>query len=99
MAPLLKGFVPALAAPTGTGSPELSVEPLYSSIDNGGVKNDNDAYGVPEPESAVGVLVEPDAELVPVEPGRQELSLLSATVIWSKTSKNDAQEQTQAFGD
>lgn len=92
MAPLLKGFVPALAAPTGVtfGSPELSVEPLYSNIDNGGMKNNNDTYGVPEPESAVGVLVEPDAVLVPVEPGRQELSLLSATVIWSKTSKNDS---------
>ena len=47
MAPLLKGFVPALAAPTGVTfevspelsvevSPELSVEPLYSSIDYGG---------------------------------------------------------------
>lgn len=84
MAPLLKGFVPALAAPTGTGfegSPELSVEPLYSSIDNSGMKNNSNTYGV---------LVGPDAELVPVEPGRQELSLLSATVIWSKTSKNDS---------
>jgi hypothetical protein len=90
MAPLLRGFVPALAAPTGTTvevSPELSVEPLYSNIDNGGMKNNNDTYGVPEPESGVGVLVEADAEPVP---GRQELSLLSATVIWSKTSKNDS---------
>jgi len=42
MAPLWKGFVPALAAPRGVGgfevSPELSVEPLYSNIsgDDGG---------------------------------------------------------------
>jgi len=35
---------------------------------------------VPEPEAGV-VLVEPDAELEGVEPGRQESSSLSATVI------------------
>lgn len=69
MAPLLlKGFVPALAAPRGVSpsevSPELSVEP-----------------GVPEPEAGVVVLVEPGAELGEVEPGRQEVSSLSSTVI------------------
>jgi len=50
----------------------------------GGEKKKNDTYGVPEPEPEVVVLVEPGAELEAVEPGRQELSSLSATVIWMK---------------
>jgi hypothetical protein len=92
MAPLLKGFVPALAAPTGATF-EGSVEPLYSSIDNGGVKKQQrylrGACGRCGCRGGRGA------------GGTRETGAVAALSNGNlgEKSKNAAQEQTQAFGD